>query len=362
MSKVNNSITKNQYLFLVQGAMIGIGILFLSADVSEKAHHSGWIAVFLGGAYPIYLITIVNKIFKNVNYVDFFEMCRKIYGKTLSYVFIILFFIHYIVTEALLLAGFANVLQSFILTFFSPYIIIFFTLLLLIITAMNGLTNVGRLTELVFYITLILLLLPALFINNISSTNLLPIIDDVKGLLKAVPGSFEAYAGVEVVFFSISFVTDKSKTLKSGIIGSIITIFIYTFTAFVTIGCIGWNLASKLEYPLVFLVGTRELPVISNLESLFLFLWSGVIIKTLACEQFVVSYCASKLTKLPYQKACALSSLLVFLVTFILVPEANRRSFANKTLKFQIIFIVLWSALTLILSFMKKTGEVHEEN
>lgn len=362
MSKVSNSITKNQYLFLVQGAMIGIGILFLSADVSEKAHHSGWIAVFLGGAYPIYLITIVNKIFKNVKYVDFFEMCRKIYGKTLSYVFTILFFIHYIVLEALLLAGFANVLQSFILTFFSPYIIIFFTLLLLIITTMNGLTNIGRLTELVFYITLILLVLPALFINNISITNLLPIVDDVKGLLKAVPGSFEAYAGAEIVFFSISFVTDKSKTLKSGIVGSVIAIFIYTFTVFVTVGSIGWNLTSKLEYPLVFLVGTRDLPVISNLESLFLFLWSGVIIKTLACEQFVISYCASKLTKLSYQKACVLASIPVFAATFMLVPESNRRSFAGKTLKFQIMFIILWSALTLILSFIKKTGEAYEKN
>lgn len=51
----NNTITRNQYFFVIQSAMIGIGIITLASGVTKKAQQSGWIAVILAGIYPNYV-------------------------------------------------------------------------------------------------------------------------------------------------------------------------------------------------------------------------------------------------------------------------------------------------------------------
>lgn len=361
MKKISNAITKNQYLFLVQGALIGIGILSVSSSISEKSHKSGWIVILIGGIYPLFIAIISSFIYKNLQYPNFYNMCEKIYGKILAKIFTTIFFVHYIILEASLLAGFANVLDSFLLFFIPYYFTIGITLIIVVISASNGLTNLGRLTEIFFYITLAILFILISFINEIRYNNIFPIVDGISPIIKAIPGSFDSYIGAEIIFFSIYWVTDKSKVLKAGVIGSLITIFIYALTTFITVGCLGWNLASRLEYPLIFLIGTRDFPVISNFEAIFIFLWSGIIMKTLACEQFVLGYCISEVINISYKKACIISIIPVFILTILLTPEFNRRAFLAKTLKYQVLFIIIWSIITLILSFIKKTGEEYEE-
>ncbi|WP_027633796.1 GerAB/ArcD/ProY family transporter [Clostridium hydrogeniformans] len=362
MKKISNSITKNQYLFLVQGALIGIGILSFSSSISAKSNKAGWVVVLIGGLYPLFIAITSHLIYKNLKYPNFYNMCEKLYGKVLAKIFTTIFLLHYIILEASLLAGFANVLDSFLLFFIPSYFTIGITLIIIVITASNGLRDLGRLTEIFFYITLAILFILLFFINEIKSNNIFPIFDGIYPILKAIPGSFDSYIGAEIIFFSIYWVTDKSKVLKAGIIGSLITIFIYVLTTFITVGCLGWNLASRLEYPLIFLIGTRDFPVISNFEAIFIFLWSGIIMKTLACEQFVLGYCVSEVINIPYNKACIVSMIPVFILTIFLTPEFNRRAFLSKTLKYEVLFIVTWSIITLILSFIKKTGEKYEEN
>ncbi|MEW8957144.1 GerAB/ArcD/ProY family transporter [Clostridium sp.] len=357
MKKISNSITKNQYLFLVQGALIGIGILSFSSSISEKSQKSGWVVTLIGGIYPLFIAIVSSFIYKNLNYPNFYNMCERIYGKILAKIFTTIFLIHYIILEATLLAGFANVLDSFLLFFIPAYFIVFVTLIVVVISAGGGLTDLGRVTELFFYITLAILFILISFVNEIEPNNIFPVFNGISPIIKGIPGSFDAYIGAEIMFFSIYWVTDKSKVLKAGIIGSLITIFIYVLTTFIVVGCLGWNLSSMLEYPLIFLIGTRDLPVISNFEAIFILLWSAIIMKTLACEQFVLGYCISEVINISYRKACVVSMLPVAVLTLLLTTEVKRRAFLSSTLKYQIIFIIIWSIMTLILSFIKKTGE-----
>ena len=79
--KVNNKITEYQYLAIVHSAMIGVGILSLAQNVSSDAHQQGWISVLLGGVYPIVVVLAAAYIDKKMDYIDFWQINNKIYGK-----------------------------------------------------------------------------------------------------------------------------------------------------------------------------------------------------------------------------------------------------------------------------------------
>ncbi|SHF48665.1 GerAB/ArcD/ProY family transporter [Caloramator proteoclasticus] len=63
----NNTITRNQYFFVIQSAMIGIGVISLAAGVTKKAQQSGWIAIIIAGIYPILCVILSYEIYKNLN-------------------------------------------------------------------------------------------------------------------------------------------------------------------------------------------------------------------------------------------------------------------------------------------------------
>ncbi|KRQ87911.1 Spore germination protein YndE [Caloramator mitchellensis] len=360
MFKNNNQITKNQYMFIVQNSMIGVGILSLASGVCKDAQQSGWISVLIGGIYPLYLTIAASIIYKNLYFNEFLEINRRIYGKFLSYIFVIFFLVNFILFETFVLSGFANVLVFSTVKFLSPLTVIILTIVLSYFTVNQGLTTVGRLAELMFYLTIFILIIPLYFINKGDTTNILPLFSSFNSILKAVPSTFFSYSGVEICFLVIPFVTDTKKVLSSGIIGSIFTIALYTITVLFTINYCGWRLTSKLHYPLLYLVSGAELSVLSNFEPLFLFLWGNKIFQTLAVGNFGMSYTMSQITKIPLQRCSLYLSLLVIFISTMLVPEYNRSNIIDKAMPVLVVIILIWTTITLFLSFFKRGAKVEK--
>ncbi|SEF52636.1 spore germination protein (amino acid permease) [Caloramator fervidus] len=361
MFKYNNQITKNQYMFIIQNSMIGVGILSLASEVCKEAQQSGWISTFLGGFYPIFVVTLTTIIFKNMNFNEFFEINRRIYGKFLAYIFTIFFFINFTFFTSFVLSGFTNVLTFSTTKFLSPYVIIVLTSVLIYFTINQGLTNIGRLSELLFYLTILLLIIPIYFINKGNSTNLLPIISNTNSIIKAIPKTFFSYSGVEISLFIIPFVTDTKNVLASGIKGSLITIILYSVTVILTISYCGYVLTSKLQYPLLYLVSAADLPILSNFEPLFIFLWGNKIFQTLAVGCFGMSYTLSFIIKNSYNRCCLFTCLLIIFTSSILIPEHNRSMVIDIVMPYLVYTIIIYTLLTFILSYLKR-GEIFEKN
>jgi spore germination protein len=361
MFKINNQITRNQYMFIIQNSIIGVGILSLASGVCKVAKQSGWISVLVAGIYPIYICIVAALIYRNTNYNEFLETNKRIWGKFLAYIFTIFFFINFIFLSSFVLSGFANVLVFSTTKFLSPHTIIVITVILTYFTINYGLTNIGRLSELLFYLTILILIIPFYFINKGHITNLLPLFDDVSSIFKAVPETFFAYSGVEISLLIIPYVTDFKKVLSSGVIGSLITIFIYTLTVLLTINYCGHILTSKLQYPLLYLVAGADLPVLSNFEPLFIFLWGNKIFQTLAVGGYGMSYTLSNIIKTSYNRCCLYSCLIIMFVSSMLVPEHTRTMVIDNVEPYLVGFILVYSTLTLILSYFKG-GRTFEKN
>lgn len=352
-----NKITQNQYMFIVIGGMIGVGILSLPSGLCNVAHQQGWIPVFIGGLYPLFIVITASIIDNKTNHASFWEVNNQIYGKILSHIFIFIFFLNYLIIFSSVMSGFTNLLMKTNSRFIPRIYIILPGLILIALITKCGIYMVGRISELYFYLSLPLLVIPLFFLGKGSIINIKPIFSSFNEILKAIPGSFYAFGGCEISYLIISNISNRRNTKKAGIIAALITIAIYAFIVFYTIYCIGWEMASRIDYSLLYVIQSIPIPIISNFTSLFLFLWTAVILKTLVIECYGISCLLSTLIKIDYKKANFIFLPIVLVFIFSFMPEYNRITLLDIIYPYFIDFCFLWGLITTILVLIKFRGE-----
>lgn len=274
--------------------------------------------------------------------------------KIFFYIFTFAFAIYFLLFASFVLSGLANVLTFSTTKFLSPYLIIIITIFLVYLSINQGLTNVGRISEFLFPLTIFILLIPMYFINKGSITNLLPIISDYKSIFKAIPDTLFSYSGAEISLLIIPFITDRKKIKQFSAAGSLITIITYTLTILLIINFCGWKLTSKLQYPFLYLVAGADVPVLSNFEPIFIFFWGNKIFQTISIGGFGASYTMSNLLKISYNNCCLIFGIITAIISCFFIPEYNRSEAINKILPYMIIFVLIWATLTLFLSYIKR--------
>lgn len=348
-------ITKHQYIFILVGAMIGMGFLSLPADVAKKAYQQGWISIIVGGLYPLFITASAYFIGKRSNWSDFWTLNKSLYGKTITYIFGIAFFLNFLITEASVISGFSNSTNLLIASFFNPKIIASVVLGVAVYSSADGLGIIGRLSEFIFYLNTPAVLFSLLFLRWGSIRNIQPYMQSLKETLSAVPETSYAYLGIEIAFFISTFVTDKKNLLKNGFISSFIAISVYTFQTIMLILFLGWEVTSKMAYPFLYAAENTRIEFISDLRSIFFLVWSGIILRTIGIYHFIISYCFSYLFKVEYKKSTRLCILPVLILSFLMMPDFNRKKALESITPLLIIFIISWSLLTLLFISFKSS-------
>ncbi len=350
-------ITQNQYTFIVLSNMIGVGILSMASSMSATAHQDGWITTIIGGIYPLFVVVTAGIMDKKLKDSDFWSGCNEIYGKPITYLFAFIFLFNFLTAFASVLSGFANVMkQTILINFLSPISIIVPTIVLITLISICGIDMLGKICELYFYLTIPLVIIPLFFITKGSITNIQPILSDYEKIVEAIPSALYAFGGVEICYIIISRISNKKNTIKAGFLAVGITTLIYTFVVFISIYYLGWELTSELEYPLLYIIETIHIPILSNFRALFIFFWSGIILRTMTCESYACSYLLSRMLKINYKTACVLTSIIVFGYSLLMLPEYNRKMILDILMPYFSIYFVGFGFLTTIIVFIKYRG------
>lgn len=350
---ISNKITENQYRSIVEGSMIAVGILTLSRGVSRIALQDAWISVILGGIYPIIVVLLSAFISKKMNGCSFEKINDNIYGKFLSKVILTGFFIKFTIYGASILSGFVNVTKIVIIPFISPYIILAVLFLITLYTAINGLTLVARLCEVVSYLLILLVIIMNSFLFEGHMINVKPLFSSFKNIISAVPNSLFSYTGVEISYITIHFITNKSNPKKTGLKAVLFIIFTYASNVFVIIYCLGWEITSKNSYPILFLASILEIPLIENLRTTLMVIWSFIIFRILTCDFFAAAYSLSKAFNMKYKASLIITLILGAIGSIFMMPEYNRADILDKITPYTMGFGMLWGIITSIIIIIK---------
>ncbi len=357
MKKVNNNaITSNQFMFMLIGTMIAMGILNLPNDVVKNAKESGWISVFIGQLYPLYIVIMAILIYRKFPNNNILFINKKCFGKIMGTLFNIAIGLYFLLYLTAIASGLSNITRTIIITFLSPLKVLSVITFLGAYTAVKGLKILGRVNEMFFYLTIIMCLLPLMVLIKEKSSNVFPVIGTrIFNIISTSKESAYAYGGVEIILLIYPNVSEKNRLEKAAIKSVFITGLIYSWTTFITIYGLGIDIIPSYLVAFPAVVKYIEIPVINNFRFIFMVLWTLVVFKTISNYYYAVCNILNNLIpKISYKKMCIIIYPIVIFLSMKYGNETTRRNFLNFIIPKYTVFIIIYVLLTVLLVHFRK--------
>lgn len=350
--KANNLLTNTEFACIIIGGIAEISVLSLPRYVTEVSKQDGWISVAIGSVYPIYIVLLAGYISKKFPNDNILVVSKKCFGNILGTIFNFLFLMQYIVYLTSISADFSSIYRTFVIDFMSNIKVIAVVIAISLYMASKNIKELGRISEIIFYVAILVVFMPLFSLKKSNVLNILPICGS--GVIKILKGSLKtlfAYSNAEIIFLIYPFLRDKKNVKKFGLIAVLIVAFIYTWSVFVTIFYLGPEITVKRIWPYMTSAGSVPIPIINNFIFLFMFLWCFVAFRNLALHGFAIQCISSSLySKFSSKKFLAAIYPVLFGITYYLYPnEIVARNITGTITPILVIYNLIYATAIAIL-------------
>ncbi|SCW31399.1 spore germination protein (amino acid permease) [Paenibacillus tianmuensis] len=266
-----NDITLMQYIFLIAGIQMGVGLLQLPRELAELAGTDGWIAIvicfFIATCSSLTIVQVMKR------YPDgtLFDLLKRYAGKWVGRAAAVLtamyfaFFSYTIMVRAVLF------IKSWILPKTPDFVMLILLAIPSYLLARGGVRVLGRYAEIVLYITL---WMPFFYLLSLRESNwlyMLPVFKEgLHPILLAMKPALYAFLGFEASFLLYPFLKSKQYASRGIVIANVLTLLVYLH---VTVTCNVFYSPDAITHfnePSVNLLKTMEFRFIERLEIVFL--------------------------------------------------------------------------------------------
>jgi spore germination protein len=354
-SKKQNEITISQFALIIFGCIVGVGILSLPNGVVKAAHQDGWISTLIGGIYPLYIVIIACYIGKKFPNDNILILSKKYFGKIFGGTLNLIFATYFIYIASMTACYFSNLMRSYIMGFLTSFKLLAILFMCIIYATSRGLRVIGRISEISFYYTIVLLSTPIMVLQFHNMSNIYPVFGSGFRLIGegAIKSAF-AYGGAEIILIIYPFLKDKKKMLSSALISITIVIVIYVWCVFITTHYLGPDIVNKSFWSFLVVTESITISVINNFRYVFMTFWSLIAFKTISINGYasilILRDCAKKVDK----KIIYL--LLYPLLLYLALKygnEISRQNINDIVLPWYIIFNLLYMTTIALFIFFK---------
>ncbi|KAJ53473.1 spore germination protein (amino acid permease) [Clostridium tetanomorphum] len=351
----DNILTKNQFILILIGSMIGIGVLSLPNDVIKIAKQDAWISVILGAAYPLYVMFFSSYISKKYPKENILIISQKFLGNILGNIVNIIFLIYFLLLATEVGNGITNVLEIYMVPFLNRWTVLIVSYLVIAYAVYGGGKTVARINEVIFFGTVIIFFMPLISIKDGSFLNMKPILGSgIINIIKAVEKTFFAYAGIESICIIYPFLQDSKKIKRYTLVSITITTTIYTLFTLATILFFGIDASFKFLWPVVTLTESIMVPVINSLRYIFMAFWTLIMFKTACNYYYIFTYGLNQIIKKVQRKNMTIIILPVMIVLSFLYENATKTGkFLDKIMPIFVGFNSIYVLLITVLVFLK---------
>ncbi|MEH7375397.1 GerAB/ArcD/ProY family transporter [Neobacillus drentensis] len=291
-----NEITLMQYIFLINGAQVGTGVLSLPRILAEKAGSDGWIAILIGWlcsvAASIFLVKMAAKYPEDTLYEILIRFFGKIFGKAAIVVYMI-YFAFYAWT---ILVNACLYIKAWFLPKTPEYIILLLFSIPTFFVARNGIRVLGRYSELSFYMVMWIPLFFLIPLRDGNWLHFLPLLKEGwKPVLSAVPTTVFSFLGFEVAFFLYPFLQKKQHAVLGITIANTLTMLFYVFVTVVCFVFFSPDGIIEFNQPILNLLKLIEFRFLERFDMILLAVYLIVVSTAWMPSVFIASFCSSQL-------------------------------------------------------------------
>jgi spore germination protein len=306
-------ITPRQSGSLVASTLLGVGVLTMSRTLAETVKEAAWLVTLLGGLVSLFFLLIIARLsfrFPLKSIASYSEEIlgfkqgknkqrRNWLGKILSFPIVLGFIMYWVLTVAITVRSFGEVVVSALLPTTPLEIIILTMLILGFILTCFEIEVVARVNELILpFIAVPLIIITLLALQEFKLEFFLPLWPDIslKDFCSGILLGTFSYIGYEVmtVFGGYTFVT--KATLPITVIAFMAPVLIYTAVVILSIGVFGIYELNQLLWPTLELIKAIEVPgiILQRVESAFLAVWMAAVFTTSANLLYAASFLVKK--------------------------------------------------------------------
>lgn len=352
---IKNLLEENEAIAILVGFIIGTSILALPNGVVQDAKQDGWIAVLVGGLYPLYIALLAIYYAKKHPNQDILILSNLYLGRTIGTICNILFMVEFGIFTIAAIISLSNIFRVYATPFLTPIKIFIPCILLAIYLSDKGIKVLGRINKISLYIMITLTVALLATMKNGNYLNLFPIFGaGVKNIFSGSIESALAYGGMEAIFLFYPFLKDKKKVKKITLKALFITMGIYVWVTFVCIYCLGYKVTSIALWPVLLVTEGLDIPILNSLRVLFLFLWSIAMFKIIANEHYAFAYILCDVLKIKDKKKIYwIIFPIILYLCLIIKNEVQRRDLLGFIVPKIVLFNIAYISVIAILIFIR---------
>lgn len=311
-----NHINFLQYIFIITGAQLGIGLLQLPILLAKGAGMDGWISLVSGYIVSTLSSLIIIQIMK-ITDKTLTQILVNYLGRWIGTFLIFLLFLYFSFFSFLILQRSITFIKIWLIPDTADYILMFLFSIPIYIIVQNGIPTIGRYAKLIFPINIGLLFFYVLALKEHHNwQHLFPLFNNVASALRNTPNALESFLGFEVAFFIYPNLNKKQFASLGIIIANTITLIVCLV---ITLSCfLFFSPDEILQYnePTLSMLKVLEFPFLEHVELSFFALFIFVLSTTWMPH----IYCAinSINTILPRINTSRLLCLFLFSFTIIM--------------------------------------------
>jgi len=275
--KERGFISKYGLFATIIGTVVGVGVFSLPNTMANEVGTDGWFVVIIAGVICFLLLGLIYRVVLKNNYNTFYSMLEGNLGSILGKIFGIIISGYFIISVALGMRVFAEVIKMYLLEQTPTEFILLamiFTGLYLVRGELSALIKFNEISLFAMFIPIIIILMFATRGGYLS--NVLPLLQSkpeqyIKGLVTAT----YAFGGFEIAYLVLPYMKDKDG-IKRTFLKSIAVITI--FYALVIILCLMFfskEHTKALLWPTITLIRAIVIPgaFVERWEGIVMSLW-----------------------------------------------------------------------------------------
>ncbi|WP_010676820.1 GerAB/ArcD/ProY family transporter [Bacillus timonensis] len=299
MNVQGKQITLLQFILLIHGVQIGVGVLTLPRELAEKAGTDGWIGIILGWFIATGTSLLIIQIMKKHPNGTILDVLTYYFGKWVGKVGGVILAVYFgllglysFITEAMFI-------QAWVLPRASITLLVILLAIPSYLLVRNNIQILARYSVFVFFMTIWIIFFYMFSLKNAQFLNLLPLLKEGwYPVIKTVKITIITYVGFDIAFFLYPYLQKKEFASLGIVIANTITMFAYLLITLVAFVVFSPDEIAKFNEPTITILKVIELTFIERLEivlfALYIFVMSTKVLPLMFVSVFSTSWVFGK--------------------------------------------------------------------
>ncbi len=322
----SNQITRLQFILMVHGMQMGVGVIAMPSQLAKTSGTDGWIAIIIGWLASILASLIIIQVMKRHPDGTILQLLTHYFGKWVGKMGAVIFACYMATLAYLVFDRMVLLIRTWIMQNTQGYILMLLFIIPAYMLAIGGMRSLGRFAEVVLLCTLWMPFFLLLLLKDAHWIHLLPVLKEGwMPVWHGVSSTVISFLGFESAFFLYPYLDNKKSASANIIIANTLTFLVYLFITILCFILYSPDEITQFNEAALSVIKVVEFRFIERFDIIVLTIYVLIICRTWVPELYIFTLCTEQLVLKGKTRLHLIVLLFVMVIlTYIMDPSWNQ--------------------------------------